>query len=252
MKWSVLVLSVCTLHAHHEDYYDLLQNAPLLIEEKGDAMRGEIEILLDSDEIDKIEKDSGREVGIIGRDAYWTWINDAVQFPSGSKGVYGRIFFTAAQGDLSAGVAVMAFLPNGKVVLNCNYRHATRSWEIEIPRGGMEAKESGLDAARRETLEETGMCIDSLTLLGEVATDTGVIGSVTPVYKAIVKEKGDASPQESEAIEEILALSIDEIKEAFRVGYWEMEIREQKQKVPFRDAFLAYGLLQCLIQNSVD
>ncbi|MBI5346688.1 MAG: NUDIX hydrolase [Chlamydiae bacterium] len=145
--------------------------------------------------------------------------------------------------ESSPGIAVMPIMPDGKIVLNCNFRHSTRSWEIELPRGLINAHEEMETAVRRETMEETGMIVDHLSILGEIPPDTGITGTIVPIFMAKVIKKQSAELEESEAIEEILALSLNEIKQAFVKGYYLCNIRGKEKRIPFRDPFLAYAIL---------
>lgn len=225
-----------------QEYLKLIEQYPRLIKPQGDHTGGEIEIVIDPVKMAAIEKKTGREVGLVQRDKYWVWLNDACIFPNGAEGVYGRILWVSSL-ESCPGVIVMPILPNGKIVLNCNFRHATRSWEIELPRGALNAGEDVEAAARRETLEETGMIVDHLYLLGEIPPDTGLTNTVAPLFAAKVVAKEDARPEDSEAIESIISLSISEIKEAFLKGYYEYPVRGVNKQIPFRDPFLSYAVL---------
>lgn len=226
-----------------QEYLHLVNRFPLLLSSQGDAAKGEIQVVLDPQKMAMIEKSTGREVGVVMQDKYWLWVNDACIFPSGHEGVYGRILWVNSLTSCP-GVAVMPILPDGKVALNCNFRHATRSWEIELPRGGVNVGETVEAAAKRETLEETGLVVNDLILLGELATDTGLTGTVVPIYAANVVERQDSHHEASEAIEKILFLSIAEIKQAFLQGTYTCMVRGEEKQIPFRDAFLAYAILQ--------
>lgn len=225
-----------------QEYLELIRRYPKLVDPVGDYAKGEIQIILDPQEMAAIEKSTGRDVGLVKQDKYWLWINDACQFPSGHKGVYGRIFWINAL-DSPPGVAVMPVLPDGRIVLNCNFRHSTRSWEIELPRGGVNVGEALEDAAKREAMEETGMLLDHLTFLGNIPPDTGLTGTIAAVYMAKVIDRKDPEQEETEAIEEVLALAVDEIKQAFLKGTFLCRIRGEEKQVNFRDPFLAYALL---------
>lgn len=247
--FQVILLLICLMFNSIEAsdvtrqlYLDLAAKCPRLVHPQGLAVKGEIEILLDPKEMLAIEQKTGRDVGIIMRDKYWLWVNDACRFPSGQEGVYGRILWVKAL-EGTPGVAVMPILPDGRIVLNCNYRHGTRSWEMELPRGCVNLGESAEDAARRETLEETGMRIEKLIKLGECPSDTGITGTLVPIYAAKVIEKIDAEVDGTEAIEEIVALTVAQIKQALVQGYHTCTIRGKEQRVPFRDLFLAYAVL---------
>ncbi|MFI5344088.1 MAG: NUDIX hydrolase, partial [Chlamydiales bacterium] len=207
-----------------QEYLELVKRYPSLAQSKGDFSKGEIELVFDPQEMAAIEKTTGRDVGVVMQDKYWLWVNDACKFPSGLQGVYGRILWVKSL-ESCPGVAVMPILPNGKIVLNCNFRHATRSWEMELPRGVINIGEGIEAAAKRETMEETGMIVDDLSLLGEIPTDTGITNTVVPIYIAKVINKQNPQQEESEAIEEIISLTIPEIKQAFLRGYYVCKIR---------------------------
>lgn len=237
---GLLFSSLFASETTRSDYLQYIAENPALVETVGCAAEGEIEIILDPEKMAAIEKKLGRDVGIVHRDRYWIWVNDACKFPSGYEGIYARMMVTKGKGDSKkTGVAVVPVLPNGKIVLVCNYRHATRSWEIELPRGGIEPGETAENAARREALEETGMGLVSLRLLGEMNPDSGINGTTIPIYEARVESKQATKQEKTEAIEEILALTLDEIELAFVRGYHECS----KGKVPVRDSFLAYAVL---------
>ena len=229
-------------------YFKYQQQYPKIFFPLGDANRGEIEIILDKKAISEIEKKTGRKVGVIGEDTYWLWINDAVKFPSGKQGVYGRILWRQSLTG-PTGVAVMALLPNAKILLNCNFRHATRSWEYELPRGGVQPNETIEEAALREVREETGMVIDKLHLLGHMAPDSGVMNTIVPVFLAEVIAEEKATPEDSEAIDAVESFTVEELKKGFIDGFLIAKIQGKEQKIPLRDPFLAFALLQAELRQ---
>ncbi|NGX46275.1 MAG: ADP-ribose pyrophosphatase [Chlamydiae bacterium] len=92
-------------------------------------------------------------------------------------------------------------------MLNCNFCHATRSWELEVPRGFASAGESPEEAARRELVEETGLTADKLHFLGEMASDSGTSSALVKLFMAEVSAQIAATPEDSEAVEEIVFLT---------------------------------------------
>jgi len=231
-----------------QKYLELIQQFPALVQNPGDCAKGEIQIITNPEEMAAIEQANARDVGVVWRDKYWLWINDACLFPSGFKGIYARIVWVRSL-ESCHGIVVMPFTQDGKIVVNCNFRHATRSWEIELIRGLVKPEEDIYAAAKRKVAEETGMIVDELTLLGQIPPDTGVIDGVVPVFTTRVIDKQSTEHELTEAIEEILVLSIEEIKQAFVLGYLECNIRGKLQKVPFRDPFLAYAILMYEIKK---
>lgn len=224
----------------------------------GDHKLGEIEIVTDPKQIASIEelqkqrlikkglteadaKESSR-TGIVAEDIYWIWERDAVLFPTGFAGTYNRLTWKSANG-----IAILPILPDGRVALNLNFRHATRSWEFELPRGRCRGGEGLEEAVRRELQEETGLVVQKLSFLGSMACDTGVLASVIPVYAGWVGEAGAADQEESEAIAGIRAFTFQELEDGLRKGYVEVD---PQGKVPFRDSFLTFALFQA--KNKVE
>lgn len=236
--------------ASRQEYLKLIQLHPEVVTPLGNAARGEIEILLDPVKMASIEKATDRDVGVLKSDSYWIWLNDACKFPNGQEGVIGRILAKNLQ--RYPGAAVLPILPNGKAVLNCEFRHSTRNWELEMPRGGVKPGENPEAAARREVLEETGMIVDQLVRLGEVTGDSGVTGMVLAIFMGEVSDAKKPDRESSEAINQILMLSIAEIEEAFARGYVECTIEGETQRVNARDPFLAYAMTMIKSQMKSD
>ncbi len=254
MKYLILLMSCLSFLSASEkgrlEYLEMIRDNPALVAVLGDAKKGEIEILITPEKMAEIEAKTGRDVGLVKKDKYWTWVNDAVRFPSGAEGVYSRILWNKAlQSPLAVGVCVMPYIEGKGIVLNCNYRHATRSWELELPRGGVNENETAENAARRETLEETGRVVGELILLGQMNPDSGVLSSVIPVYYAKVAGLLQSTPESSEAIEESIILTHAEIKKALVDGYYEFKIRGKMKRVYCRDPFLTYAMLMCMAKN---
>jgi ADP-ribose pyrophosphatase len=231
-----------------DSYFEYLDTYPETLGPDGKASLGEIEIVRDRQKIAEIQQMTGRQVGVVAKDNYWIWLNDPVKFPNSKYGVYGRLLWRSSLKG-PAGVAVMAILPDGKIPLNRNFRHATRSWEYELPRGARDHNESIEAAALREVKEETGMVIDSLVSLGEMIPDSGLTNSVVPIFLAKVVSQEDPLFEDSEAIADIDAFSVEELKQGFINGYLSVKIDEKICKIKLRDPFLAFALLQAELRS---
>lgn len=103
---------------------------------RGDHQQGEIEIL--------------EEVPVY-QNKFATLYDDKVKFPSGSEGRYLRFCWNAPYG-----VFIFATDRQGRPLLIRNFRHETRSWGWEIPKGFGVAGLSPMDCAAKELREETG------------------------------------------------------------------------------------------------
>jgi ADP-ribose pyrophosphatase len=245
-----------------EEYFSYVKQ---LGQSNGNYREGEIEIVTDPTEISKIQKvqenrllqkgfsaDKALEfsrIGVVNEDQYWIWLRDAVYFPQGVPGTYDRLLWRSELKGKFPGVAVLPILPSGQIVLILNYRHATRSWELELPRGRVESQETLEEAAFRELKEETGLVASSVAFLGEIATDTGVHSSVIPVFIGKISTQEESNPEYSEAIAGVISFTKDELKKGLVQGFLEVSIQGKKKQIPIRDAFLTFALLQAECRN---
>ena len=122
-----------------ERYNQIMSKWPQLFENPPDAR---YEILRDSSMVAEAESEersrllarrlpvSWSRIGVVYEDPYLIVLRDAVRRPDGSLGTYARTL--PASG--AAGAAVLPLL-DGKIVLLRRFRHATRKWHLEIPRG---------------------------------------------------------------------------------------------------------------------
>jgi ADP-ribose pyrophosphatase len=164
--------------------------------------------------------DSWSRSGVVYEDPYMIVLRDAVRRPDNSLGTYVRT--TPASG--AAGAAALPLF-EGKIVLLRHFRHATRAWHLEIPRGYGEPGVTGEDQARQELREEIGARIGSLVDLGVFHSNTGTATDRVDLFLAEIHELGD--PQTSEGISAIETyttgqvagfIKADEITDSFTIG----------------------------------
>ena len=149
--------------------------------------------------------------GVVHEDQYMIVLRDAVRRPDGSLGTYARTM--PASG--AAGAAVLP-LCAGNIVLVRHFRHATRAWHLEIPRGFGEPGVSAADQARRELREEIGAEISNLTDLGAFHSNTGT--ATDRVYLFIAELSAIGEPQGSEGISSIQTRPPDQVAEDIHSG----------------------------------
>jgi ADP-ribose pyrophosphatase len=191
-----------------ERYPDLFRNPP------GAAF----EILLDEADIQQAEQrmkelleragapPEWSRVGIAFRDQYVLVLRDAVRYVDGSLGTYIRAVDPASA---FPGVVVLP-LWRGQVLIIRHFRHATRSWHLEIPRGAGLASDPRV-SAERELAEEIGASGIRLIELGEFYPDTGLTNSRVALFCAEVESYN--APEVGEGITEILPTSVPQFEE---------------------------------------
>ena len=250
-----LIATCCFCSDHIERYLSFIQSYPL--GPSGNHLSGEIQIVLDPNEISRIEKLSMErlaskghfekeaqefsQVGIIAEDQYWIWVRDAVIFPSGLEGTYNRLLWRAHLDGPPASVIVPVF-PDERIGVIVTYRHATRSWHVQLPAGLRKSGETPEMTAKRELLEETGLEAKTLMYLGAVAPDSGLSPSKIPVFLAHIDKTQLSRPDETEAIEKLVLLDLKDLEKAINSGELEVMIRGKMQKVPCNDPTLCYAL----------
>lgn len=107
-----------------------------------------------------------------------TLYDDDVRFADGSAGTYGRL---VSSGGLP-GVAVLP-LAAGAAGLVRVYRYPPAAWEWGIPRGNAHGTDPALTASE-ELLEELGARPDTLTELGRVNPNSGILAGADWLFAA--------------------------------------------------------------------
>lgn len=129
------------------------------------------------------------DIGIVYEDPYIIILRDLLEYPDGHLHSYFRILKSA---DLRRGQSIVV-LPviNSKILLMRQFRHPTRQWHWEIPRGFGEPDISPEDNAKKELLEEIGGEISELINLGIYHSDTGLMGDNVQLFLAHLNSVGD-------------------------------------------------------------
>ncbi len=245
---KLLPLLCCVLPLFGTDGYPEALQLP-----RGNYKCGEIEIVADPAKIEEIQqkyyerlRENGvppdrankwSKIGEIARDKYIMLVRDPVIFPTGATGLYDRLL-----SESKGGSAILPVFSNGDYGLIVQFRHATRAWELELPRGNAELGESPLDTAKRELIEETGFESNDWTYLGTMNPDSGMLQWSVPIFVARNVEEKKAIQDENEAIAGMVRLTKAELNKALKEGFLEREVNGQKRKINARDSFLTYAL----------
>ena len=169
------------------------------------------------------------ETGVVYADPYVMVLRDPVRRPSGALGTYIR----AVPFGNASGVVILP-VHNGRVILLRHFRHATRDWQWELPRGfGMPGADPA-DDARRELADELGVAAAQLHDLGTIYPDTGLTAAAVHLFLAEVA--GEPRPADrEEGISEVRHVSPAELAEL---------IRDEKIKDGFTIAAYARAVLR--------
>ena len=149
------------------------------------------------------------KIGVILDDPYNIIVRDLVRFPDGDMRGYGRSIATAT---LKGGRGVV-ILPeyDGKILLLHQYRHPTRQWHYEVPRGYGEPNIPPVENAHKEIEEETGGKISELVSLGEFYNNTGFESASVALFYAKLASVG--TPNENEGIESFVWVTVKELED---------------------------------------
>jgi len=150
--------------------------------------------------------------GVFYEDPYLMVLRDAVIFPDGKPGLYHRAI---ARNDGPTGVAILGRY-RGDFILVRHFRHPTRAWHLEIPRGAVDSGETPTQMAQVEISEEIGGTIGSMTQMGLLHGASAFMRhSVVLVYAELA---AIGTPALGEGISDIVALAPAEFERLVRDG----------------------------------
>lgn len=201
-------------------YHALLKSRPALAQNQP---RG-IEIVIDPGGIDRIERAMAdrfaarghpREwarAGLFYEDPYLMVLRDAVIFPNGEPGLYHRAI---GKHDDPTGVAILGRY-QGDFILVRHFRHPTRAWHLEIPRGAIDSGQTAPQMAQVEISEEIGGTIASMTQMGLLHGASAFMRhSVVLVYAELA---AIGTPALGEGIAELVPVATARLEEMIRDG----------------------------------
>jgi ADP-ribose pyrophosphatase len=213
----VLIITDIKRWSNKMDYFSLVKSHSQLFDNENALLN----IVLDPKAISEWEAEKEAElkqkgqplewakIGVILDDPYNIIIRDLVQFPDGDIRGYGRSIATAT---LKGGQGVV-ILPvfEDKILLLHLYRHATRQWHYEVPRGYGEPNTPADVNARKEIEEEVGGEIANLVSLGEFYNNTGYESASVALFYAKLSSVGTANV--NEGIDSFAWVTVKELEE---------------------------------------
>lgn len=196
-------------------YFKLMKEHPQLFVNPNED--GVIKIITNPEKIKVLQaekkkeyKENGKkpewiDIGVLSEDPWFWVLRDLVEFPDGKVGGYLRVLNRKSL-DGGTNVVIMA-MQNEKVFILKHFRHDTRSWYWEFPRGFGEPGLSGEENAKEELLEEIGLPPKKLTEIGSMKDGEGE----TIFYLAEIQE-GKSHRPSGEAIQNIELIELSELE----------------------------------------
>ncbi len=113
---------------------------------------------------------------------------------------------------------VVPLTDEGKVILILQHRYLRDKQSIEFPCGGLHQKESALEAAGRELLEETGWRAGDFLKVGTFEGAAALAKDTTHVFIATEMTKVAESQPEATGDIEVMIRRVDELEEMIQRG----------------------------------
>ena len=122
-------------------------------------------------------------------------VKDEILLPNGKKSVREISLHNGA-------AAIIPIMPDGRVLMERQYRYAHGRVMLEIPAGKLDTPdEPPLEAAKRELSEETGVTAEKYTYLGAIAPSPALIDEVIHIYLAEGLSFGEKHLDEGEFLD---------------------------------------------------
>jgi ADP-ribose pyrophosphatase len=114
-------------------------------------------------------------------------------------------------------VVVLPVLPDGRIVMVRQYRHACRQYLWELVAGRLERGENPKQGARRELIEETGYRATKFSVFLDFFPTPGFLEERMYLLLAEGVAAGEAQPEEDEKLV-VAAYTRKELEEMMRAG----------------------------------
>lgn len=142
---------------------------------------------------------------------------DRVQLPNGQESVREYIVHPGA-------VVILAFLDNGNLLFERQFRYPLRRVFLELPAGKIDHGEATIDTARRELLEETGYTAQEWEYLGVMHPCIGYSDERIEVFSARGLHLAGEKKLDHNEFLDVVELS----PEAARQAVWNGQITDAK------------------------
>lgn len=207
-------------------YLQLIRQHPEWFRNMGEA--GEIKIITDEKRIRSEQRRIRRrlrregkpaswiEIGILAEDEWFYIVRDLVEFPDGKIGGYLRWINRKSNEEGGWNVILMC-VQQELILLIRKFRHESRSWSWEFPRGFGEAGLSAEENALRELQQEIGVSQVELIRMAYIPEGKGG----TAVFLAKIFSSSEILLDQHEGIQAYQWVSKPVLEEMIRQGYFQ-------------------------------
>lgn len=242
----------------HTRYLELLAAAPI---PRGDWRQGEIEHVPEPERFIPLEerlmeryRSRGMPeqfgcVGVMHEDEWFVIFRHPVLYPPKQgdvpidAGHISAVYRGESLGQRS--LFLLLLLPDGRLLLNLTYRRPSGTWKLE-GQGRITRIGETLDTALSACVEvETGAVICSVTPLGFIASDRGLVGPPVPLF--LVGITKPMKPIADPTIAAQIHLSPVELDQAFLKGSFTHEGRTYVCD----DSYTAFALYQARLRGLI-
>jgi NTP pyrophosphohydrolases including oxidative damage repair enzymes len=115
-------------------------------------------------------------------------------------------------------VAILPVLPDGRIVLEKQYRYSIRDFIYEVPAGTLEEKEKPESCAKRELTEETGFVAETLDYITKILMSPGYVDEQIYLFVARVKQSVSQTNLDRDEIIQTVIMKPEEAIEMIKNG----------------------------------
>lgn len=147
---------------------------------------------------------------LIQEGSYLRMYRDQVQLPNGNHAIREYLVHPGA-------TAIIPVLPDGRILLERQYRYPLNHSFIEIPAGKLDVGEDPLDCAKRELKEETGFEASEWVFLGKIHPVISHSTEFIDIFMARGLTAGPSELDEGEFLD-VFSASLPEIEKWIKEG----------------------------------